>query len=207
MKKDKTDSGDSLLSIPAGVFLLFYDLYHILAAVFIIAEKSPADLDDALSCLLALLIIAAAVFLFFRNARATGILISAVAVLIIIIYGALALNILDGAIEAEGMAPGGTVFVSVSRWLAAFPIGEILAWTFLSLSLFLRGTTAMILTLLSAVSEAVSCYFSFLFSGYFQGHPTPLSLFLPIFFIAAALCIGSWRRAAGLRAKDNPERP
>ena len=201
---DSNKDGTSL-AITAGVFLLVYDLPWLFFTFRMIGSWAYEDLNDAVMCLFALLLAAAAVFLFLGKAKTAAVLLSAAAVMCLITYLPLAADLLDGAIELEGTVPDGSASVTVSRWLALYPIGEILAWMLLSVALFLRGKGARILTWFSAVAEGLSCWFSFKFSGYRQGHLTPLSLFLPLLFIFATIFIGFWLRFLDSGSGGTPE--
>lgn len=203
------ESGESRISsIPAGVFLILYDVPYLYIAGRTIGSWAFYGIWDAVWVLIALLLLAAAVLLFLCKAKIAALMISAVTIFAAISYLPLAAEILSGTITVESSLLSEPVTESISRWIAAYPAGAFLAWLLLSVALFLRGNPALILTLFSAAASAASCVASFFYMAYLPGHPSPFSLF-EVFFIIAALKAGRWLRSLGRagprsREEDGP---
>ena len=202
MKKDKTDSGDFIPAILAGIFLLIFDFPLILLTMLMIINGGIEDTVETLSlCLFVSVIVAAAVFLILRNSKLTAILISVATVFILVFFLSETIATLH-----EYISDSSHMFIP--WFFILYPLGEILAWMLLSISLFFRGWRALILTLLSATMALISCLIDHFRFYYFDinGHPSPLNG-LPVIFAVATVCIGLWRRSISPKTKILQEEP
>ena len=199
-----SDDSNGALAIAAGVFLILYDALYLFAAVRMIGSWDFDGISDVVLCLIAFLLLAAAVLLFLRKAKIAALMISVVTIVAAINNLPLAAEILSGTITVEHSLLIEPVTESISRWIAAYPVGEILSWLLFSLALFLRGNPALILAVASAVASAVSCVASFFLMAYYPGHPSPFSLWQGL-FIFAALLAGLWLYSLGRAARKSRE--
>ena len=186
-KKNTLCRGDPVLSILAGVFLLFYDIPLAFVAALMVVNGSLKDLEVSGLCLFVLVILAVAVLLFCRKAKAAASLVTVAAVLILLYFLPQILDLLRGKIPEDSLSLLDTVF----------SLGQILAWTLLATALFLCGRLALPLTFLSAAAALVSClanFISFSMPGHDVGHPSPINV-IPVMFAISVVCIGLWLRS------------
>ena len=186
-KKNNLCRGDPVLSILAGVFLLFYDIPLAFVAALMVVNGSLKELEISGLCLFAFVVLAVAVLLFCRKAKAAASLVTVAAVLVVLYFLPQILELLRGEIPEDPSSLLYTVFSS----------GQILAWTLLATALFLCGRLALPLTFLSAAAALASClanFISFFVPGHAAGHPSPINV-IPVMFAISVVCIGLWLRS------------
>ena len=177
-------------AVLAGVFLLFYALPYFFSALD--ALSSGSLWEDGNWLLLGNLIPLplAGLFLILRKPKIAAILMTATVLAALI----RSLPVLPEYLKAENgmiaVEEFGNHIVHMPAYLGLTPLLLLLAELLLAATLYTRGPAALILSVLASVSMLAMTALEFQMMFYMTGHPSPLSLIIPLNFVIAAVSAG-----------------
>ena len=177
-------------AVLAGVFLLFYALPYFFSALD--ALSSGSLWEDGNLLLLGNLIPLplAGLFLILCKPKTAAVLMTATVLAALIPN----LPVLPEYLKAENgmisVEEFGNHIVHMPAYLGLTPLLLLLAELLLAVTLYTRGPAALILSVLASLSMLALTALEFQMMFYMTGHPSPLSLIIPLNFVIAAISAG-----------------
>ena len=177
-------------AVLAGVFLLFYALPYFFSALDALSSGSLLADGNWLHLGNLILLPLAGLFLILRKPKIAAALMTATVLAALI----RSLPALPEYLKAENgmiaVEEFGNHIVHMPAYLGLTPLLLLLAELLLTVTLYTRGPAALILSVLASLSMLALTALEFQMMFYMTGHPSPLSLIIPLNFVIAAISAG-----------------
>lgn len=177
-------------AVLAGVFLLLYALPYFFSALDTLSSGSLWEDGNWLLLGNLVLLPLAGLFLILRKPRIAAILMTATVLAALI----RSLPSLPEYLKAENGMIAVEEFenhiVHMPAYLGLTPLVLLLAEMLFAVTLYTRGPAALILSVLASLSMLALTALEFQMMFYMTGHPSPLSLIIPLNFVIAAISAG-----------------